>query len=197
MALDQAESELFRLEADLHAESIPDLDLTVEAGDILIRWRMWEYVIDHYEKPVNSIFHAAADKHLPMMERQVCEAARNNVVGTWNMQAAWRFRVSNFLLISTDKAVNPTSVMGLTKRVAELIVTARRVAAATKTADEVRLRPIRECVGEQWQRRADVPEADRRGRSRYRNPPRYAPLLYDRARSSAAGSPGLGDVQWT
>jgi len=66
-----------------------------------------------------------------LMERQICEAVRNNVLGTWNLvQAAWRAGVSNFLLISTDKAVNPTSVMGLTKRVAELLVSAQRTPLA-------------------------------------------------------------------
>lgn len=126
VALDQAESELFRLEADLRAK-YPDLNLAVEVGDIRDPAYV-EDLIDRYA--VNSIYHAAAYKHVPLMERQVCEAARNNVIGTWNLaRAAWRSQVSNFLLISTDKAVNPTSIMGLTKRVAELIVTARRSAA--------------------------------------------------------------------
>ena len=82
---------------------------------------------------VDSVFHAAAYKHVPLMERQICEAVRNNVLGTWNLvQAAWRANVSSFLLISTDKAVNPTSVMGLTKRLAELIVSAHRFPGAGK-----------------------------------------------------------------
>jgi FlaA1/EpsC-like NDP-sugar epimerase len=82
-------------------------------------------VIDEYR--VNSIFHAAAYKHVPLMQRQICEAVRNNVLGTWNLvQAAYRANVSNFLLISTDKAVNPTSIMGLTKRITELIISAER-----------------------------------------------------------------------
>lgn len=123
IALDQAESELFRLEADLTAK-YPQTRMSFEVGDIRDARHM-EQVIDAFA--VNSIFHAAAYKHVPLMERQVCEAVRNNVLGTWNLvQAAWRGNVSNFLLISSDKAVNPSSIMGLTKRVAELIVSAQR-----------------------------------------------------------------------
>jgi FlaA1/EpsC-like NDP-sugar epimerase len=125
IAFDQAESELFRLEAELRAK-YPNLKLVVEVGDIR-NIREIDEVLDEYG--VNSIFHAAAYKHVPMMQRQICEAVRNNVLGTWNLaQAAWRAHVSNFLLISTDKAVNPTSIMGMTKRVAELIVSAQRPA---------------------------------------------------------------------
>lgn len=123
IALDQAESELFRLEADLTAR-FPSQKIVFEVGDIR-DVRQMEMIID--EHAVNSIYHAAAYKHVPLMERQVCEAVRNNVLGTWNLvQAAWRAGVSNFLLISTDKAVNPTSIMGLTKRICELLVSAQR-----------------------------------------------------------------------
>jgi FlaA1/EpsC-like NDP-sugar epimerase len=123
VALDQAESEVFRLEADLRAK-FPSIQLVTEIADIRDPRRMDEVIEQH---AVNSIFHAAAYKHVPLMEQQICEAVRNNVIGTWNLvQAAWRANVSNFLLISSDKAVNPTSIMGLTKRIAELIVSAQR-----------------------------------------------------------------------
>jgi FlaA1/EpsC-like NDP-sugar epimerase len=125
VALDQAESEIFRLESVLRSNH-PSLDLAPEIADIRDPRRIDE-VIDHHA--VNSIFHAAAYKHVPLMEYQIYEAVRNNILGTWNLvQAAGHANVSNFLLISSDKAVNPSSIMGVTKRVAELIVSAKRPA---------------------------------------------------------------------
>ena len=123
IALDQAESELFRLEHDLRAK-YPEINLIAQVGDIRDA-RHVELIIEQYA--VNTICHAAAYKHVPIMQRQVCEAVRNNILGTWNLaQAAWRLNVSTFLMISTDKAVNPTSIMGLTKRIAELMFCAHR-----------------------------------------------------------------------
>ena len=119
VALDQAESELFKIDLELRAK-FPSLDLAAEMGDIRDAARVEAVMRQH---DVHTVFHAAAYKHVPMMEAHVLEAVKNNIFGTRNVvQAAVRNGVSNFLMISSDKAVNPTSVMGVTKRVAELIV---------------------------------------------------------------------------
>ncbi|MBV9180551.1 MAG: polysaccharide biosynthesis protein, partial [Acidobacteria bacterium] len=123
IALDQAESEMFRLQAELR-NKFPELQVRPQLADIRELRRIDDII---YRFGVQSIFHAAAYKHVPIVEEHACEGARNNVLGTWNLvQAACRNDVRTFVMISTDKAVNPTSVMGLTKRVAELIVTAKR-----------------------------------------------------------------------
>ncbi len=121
IALDQAESDLFRIECELR-DAHPELEIVPALADIRDAHRLGE-IFDQFT--VDSVFHAAAYKHVPMMESHVCEAVQNNIVGTWNLIAAvHQRRVPNFLMISSDKAVNPTSVMGATKRVCELIVSA-------------------------------------------------------------------------
>jgi FlaA1/EpsC-like NDP-sugar epimerase len=120
--LDQAESPLYSIDLELRSQ-FPLLDVVAELADIRDRLAVDELIRRHR---VNAIFHAAAYKHVPMMEAHIIEAVKTNVVGTWNLvRAAYRNSVENFLMISTDKAVNPSSIMGLTKRVAELIVYAR------------------------------------------------------------------------
>ncbi len=89
-------------------------------ADIQDRERIFE-VVQKYRPDV--IYHAAAHKHVPLMEENPQEAIKNNVFGTKNVaDAAHLFNVSNFVMISTDKAVKPTSVMGSTKRIAEMII---------------------------------------------------------------------------
>lgn len=89
-------------------------------GDVTDRGRVDQVLRMHLPQ---IIFHAAAHKHVPMMEYSPCEAAKNNVGGTRVLaEAADRYGVERFIMISTDKAVNPTSIMGVTKRVGELII---------------------------------------------------------------------------
>lgn len=89
-------------------------------GDVTDRARV-NAVLRQYRPHI--IFHAAAHKHVPMMEHNPCEAVKNNILGTRTVaKAASEHGVGRFLLVSTDKAVNPTSVMGATKRVAEMVV---------------------------------------------------------------------------
>ena len=99
-------------------ESIPRL--TAFIGDIRCRSRL-KYAFEKYKPEI--IFHAAAHKHVPMMELNSPEAIANNVGGTKNLvDLALQYNVENFVTISTDKAVNPTSIMGASKRVAEMLV---------------------------------------------------------------------------
>jgi FlaA1/EpsC-like NDP-sugar epimerase len=119
--LDQAESDLFRIDQELRQKH-PDLEIVPVIADIRHIPAISE-VVRRYS--IESIYHAAAYKHVPMMERHILEAVRNNVLGTRNLvEIARQHRVSSFVMISSDKAVRPTSIMGTTKRIAELIVSA-------------------------------------------------------------------------
>ena len=98
----------------------PDLNLEVLIGSVRNVTRV-ESVVQAYKPDL--IFHAAAHKHVPLMEDSPNEAIKNNVFGTYNMaRAASRFGVKRFVLISTDKAVNPTNIMGASKRLCEMVV---------------------------------------------------------------------------
>jgi FlaA1/EpsC-like NDP-sugar epimerase len=115
--LEQAENALFHIHRELEAAH-PDRELVPLVADICderrVRWALGTHRPD-------VILHAAAHKHVPMMEWNPDEAVRNNVFGTVTLaNAAHEHGVSMFVMISTDKAVNPTSVMGATKRVAEI-----------------------------------------------------------------------------
>ena len=117
--VDQAESELYFIQLEL-AKSNPGLDVAVVICDVTDESRLG--LVFERHRP-DSVFHAAAYKHVPLLESNVLEAVRNNVVGTLVVaETAVRVGVKQVLLISTDKAVNPSSVMGATKRIAERII---------------------------------------------------------------------------
>ena len=97
---------------------------------------------------VETVFHAAAYKHVPIVEHNLLEGVRNNVLGTWcAVHAAIEAKVSSFILISTDKAVNPTSIMGATKRLAELILQASQKQHADTCFSMVRFGNVLESSG--------------------------------------------------
>ena len=98
----------------------PDLDLKVLIGSVRNTTRV-DSVVGQYKPDL--IFHAAAHKHVPLMEDSPNEAIKNNVFGTYKMaKAAAKYGVKRFVLISTDKAVNPTNIMGASKRLCEMVV---------------------------------------------------------------------------
>ncbi len=129
LLVEQAEGALFVIEQELNEAGFAGVIVPLVA-DILDRERM-EFVFARYRPEV--VFHAAAHKHVFLMERQPAEAIRNNVLGTRRLaEAALAHGVDAFVFISTDKAINPTSVMGATKRLAEIQLMAVAPGAATK-----------------------------------------------------------------
>jgi len=123
------ENALFEIHGELRRE-LPDLVVLPVIGDVTDTERVAQ--VFALEKP-EVVFHAAAHKHVPMMEWNPGEAIKNNVMGTKTVaDAAHNFRAGHFVMISTDKAVNPTSVMGTTKRVAEIYIQALAKRSRTK-----------------------------------------------------------------
>jgi FlaA1/EpsC-like NDP-sugar epimerase len=121
LMLDQAEGNLFITEQELNETGMGSIAVPLVA-DILDEPRL-EFIFKRYRPEV--VFHAAAHKHVYLMERQPAEAIRNNVLGTRCLaKLSSRRNVEKFVFISTDKAINPTSVMGATKRLAELQIQA-------------------------------------------------------------------------
>jgi FlaA1/EpsC-like NDP-sugar epimerase len=117
--LDIYENNAYDLQQELRRK-YPDLDFHVEIASIRDRARMKE-VFWTYRPQV--VFHAAAHKHVPLMEDSPKEAVKNNVFGSFNvMKMADKYHVERFVQISTDKAVNPTNVMGTTKRICEMLI---------------------------------------------------------------------------
>lgn len=117
--LGKGENSIYEIERELR-ENYPELDLKAIIADVRDKERI-NKVFEQLRPQV--VFHAAAHKHVPLMEAQPVEAVRNNVFGTRNVaQAADKFQTEIFVMVSTDKAVNPTSVMGATKRLAELTI---------------------------------------------------------------------------
>lgn len=115
--IERAEYNLYQIEMQLRQE-FPDLVLHAHLGDIVDAVAI-RHILNYHSPEV--IFHAAAYKHVPMLQFQIREAARNNVIGTQIIaEAAVARGCQTFVLISTDKAVNPTNIMGATKRAAEI-----------------------------------------------------------------------------
>ena len=119
--LDIYENNAYEIQMELK-RNYPELNLVTLIGSVRDKVRL-EHVFNQYKPQV--VFHAAAHKHVPLMEDSPCEAIKNNVAGTLNVaEVSSKYKVERFVLISTDKAVNPTNVMGASKRLCEMIIQA-------------------------------------------------------------------------
>jgi FlaA1/EpsC-like NDP-sugar epimerase len=129
VGFDEAETPLFHIDREM-ARRFPNVVFHPEIGSIT-RPDTLQRVMQHYRPSI--IYHAAAYKHVPLMERHVFAAIETNIFGTWNVAcAAAEQGVEDFVMISTDKAVRPTSMMGVTKRTAELLIRALQLKSGTK-----------------------------------------------------------------
>lgn len=125
---DFSENMLFEITSELR-QNYPESRFVAFIGSIRDRDRLEEAFVKYHPQVV---FHAAAHKHVPLMEGNPQEALINNIIGTMNVaKAAIEHSVDRFILISTDKAVNPTNIMGATKRIAELFMQRKNLLGAT------------------------------------------------------------------
>ncbi len=113
------ENNAYAIQQELNRRN-PDIDLEVLIGSVRDKKRI-DMLFEEYRPDI--VFHAAAHKHVPLMEHSPNESIKNNVFGTWNVaNAADKYGTDTFILISTDKAVNPTNIMGASKRICEMII---------------------------------------------------------------------------
>ena len=128
------ENNAYEIEQELRTR-YPELDLQVRIGSVRDS-RCLDSVFGTYRPDI--VYHAAAHKHVPLMESSPCEAVKNNVIGTYKTAyAAMTHGCSRFVLISTDKAVNPTNIMGASKRLCEMVIQSFDQAVKSGTADKL------------------------------------------------------------
>ena len=129
--VDIYENNLYDIELELKAK-YPNIKIDAIIASVRDKKRLDE-IFEKYNPYL--VFHAAAHKHVPLMETSPLEAIKNNVFGTYNVvNSADKYKVKRFILISTDKAVNPTNIMGATKRMCEMIVQAKNKVSDTEYA---------------------------------------------------------------
>ena len=127
--LDNYENSLYDIELELKTNN-PNHDIRAVVANIREKDRL-ESIFEKYSPEI--VFHAAAHKHVPLMENNPTEAIKNNVFGTYNLvNCSDKFNVKRFILISTDKAVNPTNIMGASKRLCEMIIQAKDKESSTE-----------------------------------------------------------------
>lgn len=137
------ENNAYDIEQELKRK-YPDLNLLTLIGSVRDSKRV-DYVFDKYRPEI--VYHAAAHKHVPLMETSPCEAIKNNTIGTFKVAyASIKYGVSRFVLISTDKAVNPTNIMGATKRTCEMII--QTFDRLVKNGETHKLSIVEDCFSE-------------------------------------------------
>lgn len=128
--LDVYENNAYDIQQELKMKYGNDLNLSVEIATICDKKELEDIFI---KENIDVVFHAAAHKHVPLMEKNPEEAVKNNVFGTLNLiECSHKFKVKKFVQISTDKAVNPTNVMGATKRICEMLVQMENMKSSTE-----------------------------------------------------------------
>ena len=129
LILDNYENSLYDIELELKSKH-PNSDIRAIVANIREKERL-DAIFEQYTPEI--VFHAAAHKHVPLMENNPTEAIKNNVFGTYNLvDCADKYNTKRFILISTDKAVNPTNIMGATKRLCEMIIQAKNKSSKTE-----------------------------------------------------------------
>jgi FlaA1/EpsC-like NDP-sugar epimerase len=175
--LEQSEFALFNIERELKSiNNVENLGVEVHAllGSVVHRRRN-EVIMQSFG--VDIVYHAAAYKHVPLVENNILEGIQNNVMGTWHCaEAAIKAGVERFVLISTDKAVRPTNVMGCSKRMAELVLQGLALRQSGTLFSMVRFGQRAWVVGLGG---SAVPGSDSRRRAGDCDPPRHHSLFYD------------------
>ncbi len=186
MMLDRDESALHAVQLSLSGRALLDSDDVVlcDIRDLSALERIF------VERRPHVVFHAAALKHLPMLEQYPVEAVKTNVVGTRNvLDAALAAGVERFVNISTDKAANPASMLGYSKRIAERLTSTYAALAPHMMSTSVRFGNV---LGSRGSVLDDVRRADRARRSDHGDPPRGDALLHDHRGGLPARRPGGG-----
>ncbi|CAH0194826.1 UDP-N-acetyl-alpha-D-glucosamine C6 dehydratase [Peribacillus sp. Bi96] len=128
--LGHGENSIYAIELEMLEAYADTIEIVTEIADIQDRRRMFQ-VIDHHRP--NIVYHAAAHKHVPLMESNPKEAVKNNIIGTMNVaEASEASKVNIFVMVSSDKAVNPTSIMGASKCLAEMMIQNKSLSSYTK-----------------------------------------------------------------
>ena len=165
------ENNAYQIQKSLEWE-FPDLNLTVLIGSVRDERRL-ESIFSKYRPDI--VFHAAAHKHVPLMEDSPNEAIKNNVIGTLKTaRTASHYQVKKFILISTDKAVNPTNIMGASKRLCEMVIQ-----LIGRQHDRVCGSALWKCTGKQRKCHSAVPPSDRTRRSGDGYASGYHSIFYD------------------